>query len=149
MRQKKTKIRGTSRLVYKVQNMDLAAFASLGLTNPLEIVWELLPYSFVLDWLVPVGRYLSVLDADMGLQFLDGYWSTLTSVEWHTRGVVFNDSLTWSISGEAPQVEGFARYYGRSKYASTPVPGLYIKSPITFGHVANAFSLLASALHRR
>lgn len=33
-----------------------------GLTNPAEVIWELLPYSFVADWFLPIGSYLSSLD---------------------------------------------------------------------------------------
>lgn len=32
---------------------------SLGLTNPAAIAWELVPYSFVVDWFLPIGSYLS------------------------------------------------------------------------------------------
>lgn len=37
--------------------------ARFGLLNPLEVVWELMPYSFVADWFFPIGDYLSSLDA--------------------------------------------------------------------------------------
>lgn len=30
-----------------------------GLTDPLSVAWELVPYSFVVDWFLPVGDYLS------------------------------------------------------------------------------------------
>lgn len=32
---------------------------ALGLTNPLAVAWEIVPYSFVVDWFLPVGSYLS------------------------------------------------------------------------------------------
>jgi hypothetical protein len=32
---------------------------SLGLTNPAAIAWEIVPYSFVVDWFLPIGSYLS------------------------------------------------------------------------------------------
>jgi hypothetical protein len=35
----------------------------LGLTDPLTIAWELVPFSFVLDWFGPIGDYLSALHA--------------------------------------------------------------------------------------
>lgn len=40
---------------------DLSVARSLGLTNPSLLAWELLPYSFVLDWFIPFGTYLDNL----------------------------------------------------------------------------------------
>lgn len=39
---------------------DYSVSDSLGLTSPAEVAWELLPYSFVADWVIPVGTYLKV-----------------------------------------------------------------------------------------
>lgn len=41
---------------------------SLGLTNPAAIAWELTPYSFVVDWFLPIGSYLSALGIIPALQ---------------------------------------------------------------------------------
>lgn len=30
----------------------------VGLTDPLSVAWELVPYSFVVDWFIPIGNYL-------------------------------------------------------------------------------------------
>nr|URG15237.1 MAG: maturation protein [Leviviridae sp.] len=38
-----------------------------GLTNPLELAWELLPYSFVVDWFVKVGDYVEGMTALSGV----------------------------------------------------------------------------------
>jgi hypothetical protein len=40
---------------------DITFARSMGLTNPASIVWEIVPYSFVVDWFLPVGNWLSVL----------------------------------------------------------------------------------------
>lgn len=37
---------------------DMGAFDGLGLTDPATVVWELVPYSFVADWFIPIGDYL-------------------------------------------------------------------------------------------
>lgn len=37
---------------------DFSPIASLGFTDPLPVMWELIPYSFVVDWFVPIGSYL-------------------------------------------------------------------------------------------
>jgi len=44
---------------------------SLGLEDPLSIVWEVIPYSFVVDWFLPVGSYLDALSV---FPFVSGRW---------------------------------------------------------------------------
>lgn len=39
---------------------NVSTARSLGLTNPAIIAWEVVPYSFVVDWFIPIGTYLSV-----------------------------------------------------------------------------------------
>jgi hypothetical protein len=43
----------------KAKITHINELALLGLTDPLSVAWELVPYSFVFDWFVPVGNYLS------------------------------------------------------------------------------------------
>ena len=47
-------------VIYEMSE-SLGAPRSLGLMDPLSVVWEILPYSFVLDWFVPIGTYLDNL----------------------------------------------------------------------------------------
>lgn len=84
-KQVSTTYKGMTRLDYVLRNPLLATMSQLGVTNPLEVAWELVPFSFVADWFVPVGRYLSDLDATIGWQFLGG--STTTKIE-HTYNPV-------------------------------------------------------------
>lgn len=46
--------------------------ARFGLVNPLEVVWELVPFSFVADWFLPIGDYLSALDTPYRFNHLGG-----------------------------------------------------------------------------
>lgn len=34
----------------------------LGLLDPLSVIWELTPWSFVIDWFIPIGAYLDVIN---------------------------------------------------------------------------------------
>jgi len=60
------------RLDYVMENPILATLAQTGITNPLLLVWEKLPYSFVVDWCLPVGNWLSAWDATFGWSFKGG-----------------------------------------------------------------------------
>lgn len=51
---------------YRVDSTGLKTLSEIGLTNPALIVWELVPYSFVVDWVVDISSYLSALDALVG-----------------------------------------------------------------------------------
>lgn len=53
--------------VYKIDS-NIKALAEVGITNPLSVVYETMPYSFVLDWIIPIGDYLSSLDALVGVE---------------------------------------------------------------------------------
>jgi hypothetical protein len=55
------------KLVADVTNPQLSTLQQLGLTNPALIAWELVPFSFVFDWFVSVGDYLTGLTALNGL----------------------------------------------------------------------------------
>lgn len=56
---------------------DYSPIASLGLEDPSLVAWELLPYSFVADWVVPFGNYL---EARAFLSHLgSSIWSTYFS----------------------------------------------------------------------
>lgn len=48
---------------------EISSQRSLGLTDPLSVAWELVPWSFVADWFVPIGTYLDVLGQ---IPFLQG-----------------------------------------------------------------------------
>jgi hypothetical protein len=56
---------------------------SLGLTHPLSIAWEIMPYSFVLDWFLPVGSYLDNLAV---IPSLTGRQMTMIVREWTAVG---------------------------------------------------------------
>lgn len=136
------------RLDYELQSPLLATLSSLGLTNPAEIVWELLPYSFVVDWFFPFGGWLGALDADFGWKFLAG--TNTVGFRYRIVGEGTRDrhlSSSWSYSGLAASTQNVISFQ-RSVYPSSPRPGLpTVKNPLSAGHVANALSLLLNAFH--
>jgi hypothetical protein len=63
---------------FKVTDPTERFIEALGLTNPALIAWELVPFSFVIDWFAPIGDNLRKLTAFNGLSFIDGYYSSLS-----------------------------------------------------------------------
>lgn len=57
---------------YRESNATLGTLQQWGITNPLGLGWELIRYSFIIDWIIPVGQYLSTLDTWVGKDFISG-----------------------------------------------------------------------------
>lgn len=57
---------------------ELSAFRQMGLGNPATILWERIPWSFVVDWFIPIGTYLSVVGQ---VPFMKGRWLRTSSVK--------------------------------------------------------------------
>lgn len=75
-------------LTYAIPDGTLPQLTQLGLTNPAELAWELLPYSFCVDWFVDVGSWISSLNATAGLFFLEGTRTRVqevVSVDWRVK----------------------------------------------------------------
>lgn len=62
-----------------VDNPNLWLANQLGLVNPLGVAWELVPFSFLVDWFVNVGQVLSSISDTAGLSLTNEYTSTRTS----------------------------------------------------------------------
>lgn len=58
---------------YSLSSVPLATGQAFGVINPLLVAWELIPYSFVVDWLTNVGSVLEGLTAFEGKNYLDGF----------------------------------------------------------------------------
>lgn len=54
----------------------LATMSSLGLTNPAFVLWDAIPFSFVVDWFLDVGTYLNNLDALSGVKRYSAFYTT-------------------------------------------------------------------------
>lgn len=114
---------------------------SLGVTNPLSIAWELVPWSFAVDWFIPVGNTLDALSATLGLDFVRGYTSCRSSAK---RTASY--SVSWFSSREViDRGEYIEDTFGfrRTAYDSFPRPSLYADlTPFSTPRVLNALALV-------
>lgn len=62
----------------RVTNPNLLLFNQLGLVNPAYVLWDAVPFSFVADWFLPVGRYLQSYSDWVGLHLDD----PMTTYHW-------------------------------------------------------------------
>jgi hypothetical protein len=71
---------------YRLDSAARAVLGATGLNNPALLAWELLPFSFVVDWFIPIGNYVESLTAFDGFTFVDGGQVNLTERRYeHSR----------------------------------------------------------------
>lgn len=63
----------SARIDYYIDNPLLYVLDQLGLLNPFQLAWELVPYSFVIDWFANIGGMLGGALAPRGVVFERGY----------------------------------------------------------------------------
>jgi hypothetical protein len=82
-----------------------------GLALNLETAWDLIPYSFVVDWFLPVGDWLSKIckkSAADNLEIIDG-WYSKTGHEIMDDGTEVRYYTRFSARGHNPNVPSFRR----------------------------------------
>lgn len=136
------------RLDYTLKNGNMAELASTGATNPLEIAWELVPFSFVVDWFAPIGKFCSLLDAESGWEFRSGSLSTRqeTKLRISFRPRYLAGQLNKTVNGGG---QTRCLKFIRTVYGAPPIPRFYFKSPVSPTHLANATALIAVAFGGR
>lgn len=130
------------RVDYAADNPALRALQQLGVVNPVELAWNLIPYSFVVDWFIPIGNYLQGWTADLGLRFIGG--SITTVIERHVQltGYHATPGLTSETVTVSPGLWHYKKYV-RNVLRDTPAPRMPTwKNPFSALHFAEAMSLL-------
>ena len=137
------------RVDYRIPNGVVNPLNIFGLNNPLTVVWEVVPFSFVVDWFIPIGNALEALTAYSGLEFIRG--SKTSRVAYLNTGVV--KSTGKRTTGSSPtectvatQVATHNEFgMSRSLMNSFPAFGLpHFKDPRSVKHAASALALLQS-----
>lgn len=99
----------------KVINPNLLLANELGFTSPMYVAWDAVPFSFVVDWFLPVGKFLKSFSNGEGLELSHQY----VSYGIQTRGTVRHGE--WSSAQSLP-AHGYA--FNRS-IGSIPRPTMF------------------------
>lgn len=129
------------------ENELLHSFSSLGLTNPFEVAWELVPFSFVADWFIPVGDFLSSIDALLGMQVANATVTSFHKAEYRSRGIPGRGGDNYfeleSKAGWSSRKKEV--YLLREVMSEAPWPTFpRIKDGRSYGHMANGLALLGA-----
>lgn len=133
-------------------NIDNVMFTKLnewGITNPLPIAWELTPWSFVIDWLIPVGAYISSLTAFTGLTFVSGTKHVKLRGVFTQVGSSVNIGNPTCFSTRCINGEWSGEIEYREVLTDFPANfPLSIKNPLSATHGLEAVCLLIQKIHR-
>lgn len=138
---------------YLVRDELLNTASLLSLTNPLEVAWELVPFSFVADWFLPIGDFLSNMTALQGIDFQSYFIGTRIDY----RYTCTNFKGPYAIYPYSSSAGGSGSYYllkVSRRCFSGPPPNSF-PSVVDFSKVftsptriGNAVSLLSQQLSR-
>jgi len=79
------------RYVYLIKE-NLSAYDSLALLDPLSVAWEVTPWSFVVDWFIPIGNYL---EAKNVFSNVTGTWMKSDLTRFTAKGPVAKLGCQW------------------------------------------------------
>jgi hypothetical protein len=127
-----------------------ANLATVGITNPALLAWELLPYSFIVDWFYPIGNYVSTFDALNGVVFDSGCRTTMSRSDSRmdeTFGPqsIGNASANGFTFAEKHTVSVTRTLLGSFPAARFPIP--VFPEGISVKHMLNAIGLLGQLRH--
>jgi hypothetical protein len=132
---------------YSILSEFAESLKNTGLSNPLSVAWELVPWSFVVDWAYPVGTFLNNLDFDLGIGFSRGYVtykSKGTDIVKPKAGTYVGSGLTQTWSGGL--LHGEVEYFQREPLSYfPPIQYPQFKNPISLTHAFNALALMRTA----
>jgi hypothetical protein len=136
---------------FEVVNPQFSFANQVGLTNPLAVLWELTPFSFVFDWLIQVGDWLQALTAMHGLKVLRSMRSRLDTVRYSREINEFDrtvDGIFCPAFKTADRMDW--RYYKRETWTLS-VSSLYPPvntDPFRWGRLIAGLALLKAQARR-
>lgn len=127
---------------WQISEYELRALMRLGLANPLELLWEFLPLSWAVDYVVGLGDWFSQLMAPMGCSHIDTCRTVRTTavVTIKTGQVARIGDFKYTTQSEGTLVtDAFQRYPD----LFAPTPTLEFKFPLNVNQLANIAALVA------
>jgi hypothetical protein len=140
--------------VWNPNNEDLMTqLAGVSSLNPASIAYELIPFSFVVDWFYDIGGYIRLYESTMlyGSSFIRG-WRVNTGrsdISLSQHGLSYNKNFdrytNWNLEGRKN-----TRYYDRLPLGSPPVPTLpRFKLDLGANRIVSGAALARSLLPRK
>lgn len=68
---------GVLTAIQAYNNSIVSDIKALGLTEPIEAIWELIPFSFIIDWFFNVGKIIASWTPNVGMRTLASWYSII------------------------------------------------------------------------
>lgn len=105
---------------FRVSDPSMAALGNLASVS--ASLWDLVPFSFVVDWAWDISSYLDLSNATLGLQYVSGYKSVKRTYLRHYSARVSSGATERFIPLDRYPVEHRSEYFYRDKMTSCPTP---------------------------
>lgn len=122
-------VRASAGVIAIMHSPLVASANSIGLVNPALVAWELVPFSFIVDWFLPIGSYIDGLTAFSGYTIKQKYVSS---------SKVIYSNVSTSLGGSVTTTEKTILRSISPRFT----PNLRFKNPISTGHALNALALI-------
>lgn len=130
-----------------ITNPNLHLAEQMGLVNPLSIAWELVPFSFVVDWYVNVGDYLRSVTDFAGMTLSDPYHTDIFRVTQLSSWDAYDYPYNGNFRSDVIERKFFNMARGPGLISSTLVSkGIHLPSST---RAATQISLLVQFLKSR
>lgn len=127
----------------KITNPNTALLTQLGLQNPAAVAWDIIPFSFVVDWFIKINRFVNTWNDMAGFAYVD----PITTVQNKVTGLL---DYHWWVTDDYYTNAGS----GRSRVRSIGIinqpafPTVCIPAPDRW-LAATSTSLLVQAFSKR
>jgi hypothetical protein len=128
----------------RLTNALLSTTAQLGLDNPMKVMWELQPLSFVADWFVNVSDCLEQITAFTGVDFVAGWETTTRHGQRATSYVLENAKNSPGIQNSlvrSPRMVVERHEVVRSILSTPPIFGLHLDNGLNMRRMVDAIAL--------
>jgi hypothetical protein len=133
-------------LIWKIEEeARWSTLEEFGFLSPELVAWELMPYSFVVDWFLPIGNFLEARS----------YLNSVKGTYIRTRRSVANLDVgpgkgnVYEILSGSYRTRSFSLARTTGSIESMPLPAPTLKNPWGASHAVSAIALLQKAFSTR
>lgn len=127
----------------RIEDAGWAFLNQFDISNPLSLTWELLPYSFVVDWFIPIGDFLRIQNSLAGVTLVNPYSVSKTLIKYDCTVRIVPDNLLpeiWQV--DYSEANAYSEYVWKHRLPNIPMPSLTTMVKLDISKAISALALL-------